>query len=463
MTFMPNAVGLSWIAENRVLFSTMTPAAATGVISSTESRDQVQKIYEEAGIEPMIPVMSPDQKWILSVEDDDHGWRPCRLISMDGNSRRSVGPGGAKCLRGAWSPDGRWMYFSADRGDGFHIWRQSFPDGEPEQVTSGPNEELGIAVAPDGKSLVTSIGQTQNNLWMQSGGADRQISNEGYIFSPTFSPDGASLFYIVKTGRSRSFVSGEPWQSDLDGQNGAKILPGFEVTRYDVSPDQGVLACSRYRQRRAFAAVVTSLERAFAPKQVSHEEADRPFFAGGRVFMAERNGLQFVHAVLPDGTRDQQVLDHAILFLTSVSPDGQWIVTWEVDDRAKSSEEARMNRIVAHPLAAGAKVVHITEGGFGPASEAAPLMYWSRDGKFLHYSGVLWGGKAESYALALLPGRMMPDGLLSGNPLFKVSKQARVFHAAGASFNANLSKLIYARRSSRRNLFRVGVLQESPQ
>ena len=194
---------------------------------------------------------------------------------------------------------------------------------------------------------------------------------------------------------------------------------------------------------------MTSLERAFAPKQVSHEEADRPFFAGGRVFMAERNGLQFVHAVLPDGTRDQQVLDHAILFLTSVSPDGQWIVTWEVDDRAKSSEEARMNRIVAHPLAAGAKVVHITEGGFGPASEAAPLMYWSRDGKFLHYSGVLWGGKAESYALALLPGRMMPDGLLSGNPLFKVSKQARVFHAAGASFNANLSKLIYARRSSK--------------
>ena len=257
MTFMPNAVGLSWIAENRVLFSTMTPAAATGVISSTESRDQVQKIYEEAGIEPMIPVMSPDQKWILSVEDDDHGWRPCRLISMDGNSRRSVGPGGAKCLRGAWSPDGRWMYFSADRGDGFHIWRQSFPDGEPEQVTSGPNEELGIAVAPDGKSLVTSIGQTQNNLWMQSGGADRQISNEGYIFSPTFSPDGASLFYIVKPGtlplvRQRGAVAiGPRWAERSEDSAGGSKSRATTSRPMARSPSRlhGV------RQRRAFAAV----------------------------------------------------------------------------------------------------------------------------------------------------------------------------------------------------------------
>ena len=42
------------------------------------------------------------------------------------------------------------MYFSADAGDGFHIWRQRFPKGVPEQITFGPTEEEGIAVAPDG-------------------------------------------------------------------------------------------------------------------------------------------------------------------------------------------------------------------------------------------------------------------------------------------------------------------------
>jgi len=54
---------------------------------------------------------------------------------------------------------------------------------------------------------------------------------------------------------------------------------------------------------------------------------------------------------------------------------------------------------------------------------------------------------------------VMPDGLVRGDPLIKLSKQARVFRAPGASFNADLSKLIYTRRSSRRNLFRVVFLE----
>ena len=41
----------------------------------------------------------------------------------------------------AWSADGRWMYFSADSGNGFHIWRQHFPNGDAEQITSGATEE----------------------------------------------------------------------------------------------------------------------------------------------------------------------------------------------------------------------------------------------------------------------------------------------------------------------------------
>ena len=34
-----------------------------------------------------------------------------------------------------------------------------FPNGAPEQITFDPTEEEGIAVAPDGNSLVTSVGE----------------------------------------------------------------------------------------------------------------------------------------------------------------------------------------------------------------------------------------------------------------------------------------------------------------
>ena len=74
------------------------------------------------------------------------------------------------------------MYFSADAGDGFHVWRQRFPDGPPEQVTSGPTEEEGLAVAPDGKSLITSVGLTQRSVWFHDASGERQISLEGYAY-----------------------------------------------------------------------------------------------------------------------------------------------------------------------------------------------------------------------------------------------------------------------------------------
>jgi hypothetical protein len=39
------------------------------------------------------------------------------------------------------------MYFTANPGGVNHIWRQRFPDGQPEQITGGPTEEEGMAMA----------------------------------------------------------------------------------------------------------------------------------------------------------------------------------------------------------------------------------------------------------------------------------------------------------------------------
>ena len=50
------------------------------------------------------------------------------------------------------------MYFNAEINGANHIWRQRFPDGAPQQITMGPSEEQGLAVAPDGKSLISSVG-----------------------------------------------------------------------------------------------------------------------------------------------------------------------------------------------------------------------------------------------------------------------------------------------------------------
>lgn len=133
-----------------------------GIVSAEENRIGEHDVYmpaEEPGMAHR-SYPSPDGKSVLVVEmHRDHVWSPCRLVPMDGTSRgRQVGPPDAACTFAPWSPDGKWMYFTSDAGEGLnHIWRERFPDGEPQQITAGPTEEEGIAIAPDGRSFVTAV------------------------------------------------------------------------------------------------------------------------------------------------------------------------------------------------------------------------------------------------------------------------------------------------------------------
>ena len=77
-----------------------------------------------------------------------------------------------------------------------HLWRQKFPDGAPEQITFGPLEEEGIALAPDGRSLVTSVGTRRSAIWIHDAAGERAISSEGYASAPRLSRDGTRVFYL---------------------------------------------------------------------------------------------------------------------------------------------------------------------------------------------------------------------------------------------------------------------------
>ena len=161
---LTNAEGPTWFldaaGQPRVLFSEMTGRdSQMSIVSSTESRAEQRNVYvpSTTGMAHRSH-LSPDRKWVLVIEMDRGKWLSCRLTPFDGSSPgKPVGPAPAQCTDGAWSPDGKWMYFSTNTGSGVHTWRQRFPDGTPEQVTFGVTDEEGIHFAPDGRSFVTSI------------------------------------------------------------------------------------------------------------------------------------------------------------------------------------------------------------------------------------------------------------------------------------------------------------------
>ena len=277
---LPNASGLSWIDERRILYSEIDTGLHMRIVTSTESRTGSRNVYPPAEANGMAhrSYLSPDGNWILVAEMDEVGWLPCRLVPMDGSSPgHPVGLPRRPCQSAAWSPSGEWMYINTHDGGDFDIWRQRFPDGEPEQVTSATTEEMGIAMAPDGRSLITSVGGEQSTLWIHDGDGERQVTSEGFAMFPRLSPDGKTLYYL-KQG-----VAGLPAREAVGcgsgvGQQGAFAagvhhhpLPYLERRQED---------CFRRRGLRGYAAPLVGAARSSSP--AARDSNLRAFHGGVR-------------------------------------------------------------------------------------------------------------------------------------------------------------------------------------
>src|SRR6202049_3006343 len=164
---LPNASSLTWIdGGKRILFSEIREGLHMVLVTTDEGRGQRREVYAPPGERSMVhhSYLSPDGRWVLVVEMDRRGEiLPCRVVPFQGSGDvHVVGPPDSACFSGAWSPDSKWVYVIARR----HIWRQRFPNGAPELVTSGPTSQVGIARAADGKSLITSVGSQDSTVWL---------------------------------------------------------------------------------------------------------------------------------------------------------------------------------------------------------------------------------------------------------------------------------------------------------
>jgi eukaryotic-like serine/threonine-protein kinase len=401
--FRTNAQALTWnggaAPDSRTLFSQLGNGALA-LVTSAESGDQPRVLYR-----PPPPSMahrsrlSPDGAWVLVVEMGWQSWLPCRLISRAGSApARLVGPVPAQCTDVAWSPDGRWMYFSANAGNGFHIWRQRFPDGAPEQITSGATEEEGLDVAPDGKSLVTSVGTRQSTIWVHDANGERQITSEGYGMLPAFSPDGRKLYYLLREGGASTWVSGGLWVADLATGERRRLLPATLMQTYDVSPDGARVVFVPANDSASAPLSVAELDERSTPHRIVPDDvaSHRVLFAanGDMIFARHDTSGSYVYR-MPGGGGESRKLGPG-MFVESVSADGRWVAAWDL---------GLVDRIIATPVGAGPPTVICTEC-VPPSFERLPwppAVTWSPDGRFLYLS--LY---QTTYAVALDPGHALP-------------------------------------------------------
>jgi serine/threonine protein kinase len=455
---LPNASGLTWMTDQHILFSEIKTDLHMGIVTATEGRAESREIYFPANERAMAhySYASPDRKSVLIVEmDQTHAFNQrCRLVPFDGRSAgEQVGPQGT-CTAAAWSPDGKWMYFGATVGASSHLWRQKFPNGAPEQITFGPVEEEGIALAPDGRSIVTSVGTRRSTIWIHDAAGERAISSEGYGLAPRLSPDGTRVFFLFARDLVLSATGWIPSSAELrlvelgTGKT-ESVLPGVSVADYDVSRDGTEVVYTTKESGGVSQIWLASVDRRTAPRQIA-QGGDQVSFGGDgdlvfRKLEATTNALV---RIKKDGSGSERITNTPILSKWGVSPDGEWVTVFSpgVGDDASairgtfavSAREAVPRKICADCRAS-----------------------WSADGRFFYVS-------VDRSASATSPGRTLAFPVPAGKPLPD-------FPAAGVDLSADAKGLpglqlidhlpispgadpttyVFTRTDLQRNLFRI--------
>jgi len=333
------------------------------------------------------------------------------------------------------------MYFSAVVGGSAHIWRQKFPDGAPEQITFGPTEEEGIALAADGRSFVTSVGTRRSAIWIHDAAGERAVLSEGHAQAPRLSRDGTRVFYLLVrdwwlSSRGRVAASAELRSLDPKSGTSESVLSGVSVRDYEISRDEKEVAFTTTDGNGTSQIWLAPLDRRTPPRQIV-QGGDQVSFGPEEdlVFrsVAENNALI---RIKKDGTGRSRVTGDTVIGKFGLSPDGKWVA--------------------ASPTGGGTFAIPVHGGAPVKICALRCRPTWSSDGGFFYVSGP-GTGTGKTLVFAVQSGRSLPDLPAEGiDPGAAVGVPgARVIENGSISPGADPSTYVFTRTDLQRNLFRI--------
>jgi Tol biopolymer transport system component/DNA-binding winged helix-turn-helix (wHTH) protein len=157
-----------------------------------------------------------------------------------------------------WSPDGRFIAYSSDRGGKYDIWVQQISGGDPIQITKGPGQNWMPDWSPDGKYIAYRSEEGEGGIYITPAlggtGLQRKIASFGYY--PHWSPDGSGILFQSASGYWKNpFVvglNGNPPREVMTDhpQNSYAIFSawhpdGRRITAWIVDDTEGLVTGSR--------------------------------------------------------------------------------------------------------------------------------------------------------------------------------------------------------------------------
>lgn len=453
---LENAAGLTWLDPHQYLFSRAHAGLHLGLATQSVTGENYRDLYFPAHDRGMVhySYASPDRNSALIVEMDAQGaWTSCGLVSLqESRQRRSVGPEG-ECTAAGWSPDGSWMYFVAWVEGQSHIWRQRFPNGQPEQITFGPTSEQGLAVDPDGRSVITSVGVYQSAIWIHDDRGERSLSSEGEVDNtyspPSFAADGETLYYLLWHQQAGS--GPELWRMAVDSGKGEAVFPGISMVSYDVSPDGRQVVYTTAVRNRKSQLWLAPIDKSSPPKPIGVSGETTPHFGprGKILFRFAEGNANYLEQMNQDGTGRSKVVPYPIIEIQSVSPGKKWFTA-----------------ILPYPdgknLSPWVMAIPLDGGPPRRLCESYCRTTWSSNGKFL-FIGVEAGSQTNpgrSLAIPVGPGETIPDfppkGIPPGSQPDLVPGSVSVNREQLVPGD-DLTHYAYVNTTSHRNLYRISL------
>jgi TolB protein len=193
-------------------------------------------ITKSLNSEERYPAWNPNGKQVIFTSNlEDGKTYNYYIANLHGSERKKITslPAGSVAYWGAFTADGRWIYFN--EGNTSRIFRVK-PDGtQQEDLTDGRDANI----SPDGKKLVfTQKGQKDWGVWiMDSDGKNRKqiIPNESEIggIAPVWSPDGKRVAFSMQAGEIAEIFSCNADGSDLRQLTNLKQISSSQA----YSPD----------------------------------------------------------------------------------------------------------------------------------------------------------------------------------------------------------------------------------
>ena len=331
------------------------------------------------------PTWSPDGRWIAYTSDkggapeiwiwsaeDGTGMQVTIDVQLTRLSARANGL--------AWSPDGQWIAFAGDRFGNMDIWKVSVPDGEVHRLTDDPRYEGYPSWAPDGEAIF--------HVRMD----DRWVDHDVIEIAPDGSNPRTAVmdrgFFDYRAGRA--FASAQPspdGQTLLYRSQSSGWLNFWVVPRWGGEPRQ--IAASDYDQSDA----------RWSP--------DGSWIS----YTANRDGVHSLRLVSADGSKSRVLVDPEVgaALRAEWSPDGSRI-SYTMETPTRPAElfvidlESGESRLVHSEIAADAdEKLHMPEKVAYPSSDGLTIE------AYLHrppgaepgerFPGVMWihGGPTSQF------------------------------------------------------------------